>query len=183
MNYFRHRLSVGQLRDETIASLELGSILHEMTVAERHAVATLEQDFRVEGLRALLQHVQPVTLPFKTAAEGLLQLLGEGEQAVLLPLTHPREGEGQRVGEMRQTQVLALQMTAYMLHDEVLESLEVSQVRRLAVEDESRHGRGSLQTGVCHTVQHRLVTVMTYAREDGQGKLSHDSRQGIGIEV
>ena len=44
---------MGQLRDETVASPELGSILHEMTVAERHAVATLEQDFRVEGLRAL----------------------------------------------------------------------------------------------------------------------------------
>ena len=58
-----------QLRDETVASPELGSILHEMTVAERHAVATLEQDFRVEGLRALLLHVQPVTLPFNTSEE------------------------------------------------------------------------------------------------------------------
>ena len=60
---------------------------------------------------------------------------------------------------------------------------QLGEAKGHAIDEEGGHGRGCLEAGVSHEVDHRVVAFVADAGDDGQGELRAVGGEGVGVEA
>ena len=101
----------------------------------------------------------------------------------MLTLQTQRHRRGKALTEESQALLLALHLAGGGKGDALLEVVQQGELLQLVLKDESSSRRRSLDRGMRHMVEHRLVAVVPHTYYNRQRMLSHACCQGIGVVV
>ena len=169
------------------------------------AIAPLQHPCGIVGLYALLKHAEAAPLTLYAQHHGRNKTMGEPVKEVALKEDMPQgtiddallcsremcqercflHGEyGEEIMlQPCQAQLLAVEGLPHRQRHAVSSLIDARQRTCEIIYKVCRCRRGGLDADACHLVEHALIALMAYARDDRQGEVGHILRKVEGVEA